>query len=150
MNTHPPTNSGSNGPYIFIVEDEPFIASMLEDIVRELGYQCSGVAHRLENALALLRQPAFKIDAAIVDIKLREELAYELCHALSDRGIPFAFASALRQEEIKPPWRKCHNIGKPFSKKSVAEALEHLLGDTAIALGSDLGGLRLEPIGPSP
>jgi CheY-like chemotaxis protein len=145
-----PINSGSSRPYIFIVEDEPFIASMLEDMVRELGYQCSGIAYRLANALARLSELDFRVDAALVDIKLREELAYKLCHALSDRGIPFAFASALGPNEIEAPWRKCHNIGKPFSMDSVAQALEHLLGDAEIASREHTGGSNAELTYPSP
>jgi DNA-binding response OmpR family regulator len=127
MNIQPLSGFQNRKPQIAIIEDEPLIAGMLEQLVYDFGYECVGTALTLETGLALIRKTKVKIDAVIVDIKLRHDLAYELCHALSDRGIPFVFASALRPEEIEAPWRKCHNIGKPFSEKSVERALKRLL-----------------------
>jgi CheY-like chemotaxis protein len=116
--------------HIFIIEDEPLIADELEEMVIALGYETGGIAYSLQPALAIIQNRGIQIDAAIVDISLRGELAYELCHALTDRGVPFAFATALTQEQIEAPWRLCPNIGKPFTTEIVGETLAKLLPDT--------------------
>ena len=80
-----------NRPHIFIVEDEPFIADQLEEIVIALGYETGGVAYALQPALAVVRNRNIQIDAAIVDLRLREGLAYEQrrsssCHMCTRPG----------------------------------------------------------------
>ena len=54
---------------ILIVEDEFLIAMEMEEIVRDLGHVCVGVADHLEGALAIANN---EIDVALVDVNLAD------------------------------------------------------------------------------
>ena len=128
MNTAPP--GGLPGKlHIFIVEDEPIIASMLEAILAELGYE-SATAYDLQSAVGVIRNTNIQIDAAIVDVMLHGKPGYVLCHALTARRVPFALCTGVYERAIEAPWNELLNIGKPFTGKGVAAALTYLLSDT--------------------
>ena len=112
---------------IFIVEDEPIIAALLCDVIMDFGYEYVGPAYDLQGALSMVRKLDRQIDAALVDIMLGEKLAYELCHPLHARHVPFAFATGLKRDMIEAPWRKCRHVAKPFSRKDIAAVLALLL-----------------------
>ena len=46
----------SDGPRILVIEDEPLIAQMIEEMLQETGYRVSGVAH----TMAMARQEFLK------------------------------------------------------------------------------------------
>jgi len=53
---------------ILIVEDQPLIASNVENVVREFGASVVGSAARLSDALTLIETASW--DAALLDVKL--------------------------------------------------------------------------------
>ena len=124
-------NTALNDPtrkaQIFVVEDEPIIAALLADAILDLGHEYVGPAYDLSSALVIAQNPSTHIDAALVDISLGEDDAYELCHALENRSVPFAFATGLSRERIEPPWQKCQVLAKPFRRKDISAALATLL-----------------------
>jgi hypothetical protein len=95
--------------------------------VLDFGCEYVGPAYDLQSALWITHKFDTHIDAALVDISLGEELAYELCHALHARHVPFAFATGLSRDMIEAPWRKCPHVAKPFSRKDIAAVLVSLL-----------------------
>lgn len=69
MSTVAKTNGATlNGRYILIVEDEPFIAYDLADIVEQAGGVVVGPASSIGEALLLISR--CRIDAAILDVNL--------------------------------------------------------------------------------
>ena len=118
---------------VLIVEDEPLIAMLLQDVVVKSGCECTGICTNAEAAIALIEK--LKIDAALLNLVLNGKPAYELCAALAVRNIPFAFASGVMREAIDPLWRDRLYIAKPFSEAEVRDVLAKLLAtpETAVA-----------------
>jgi DNA-binding response OmpR family regulator len=110
---------------VLIVEDEPLIAMMLEDLVDALGHKVAGTADSVEGALAHVDQGGFNL--AILDVQLRGgQPSWPVADALSDRGVPFLLATG---GHIEPPPARhagARVLAKPFTIDTVEAALnEH-------------------------
>ena len=112
------------GKRILVVEDEPLVAMMIEDILLGAGAEIVGPAATLANALELVDQP---IDAALLDVNLAGERVYPVARRLLHRGIPFVFATGYGGPDEE--WGNMPNIlEKPYSRGDVIAALEQALG----------------------
>ena len=78
-------------PRILVIEDEPLIAQMIEEMLREAGYRVSGVAH----TMAMARQEFAKrnFDAVLFDLHIGGRYRPEIADFLLDTGVPFAFVT---------------------------------------------------------
>ena len=112
-------------PRILIVEDEAFIATDLERIVQRCGCECVAVCSTAECALALIA--TIKIDAALINLVLHGQPAYNVCAALAVKEIPFAFASGVLPSAVEPLWQKHLYVAKPYSEADVRGVLAKLL-----------------------
>jgi DNA-binding response OmpR family regulator len=111
---------------ILIVEDEPVLAMLIEDMVEELGYQPVGPAMTIEAALALSAADA--LDGAILDMNLGGGVpSTPIAEKLKSRGVPFIFATGYSSEQASA--RTAGTIGdtiilrKPFSINALSKAL---------------------------
>ena len=109
---------------ILVVEDEPFIAMGLEQLLPKLGYEVVGVASHLRDALA--KAQAGDFDLAVLDVNLGGELSYRVADVLLARGAPFLFCTAYSDVAFG---RYAHVpvLQKPFEKKALARAIEEAL-----------------------
>lgn len=74
--------------YIFIVEDDPLVAMMLENYLDAIERQTVGCAEDVASALAAIAELSF--DAAIVDLHLAGgETSERVAAALKAANIPF-------------------------------------------------------------
>jgi DNA-binding response OmpR family regulator len=78
------------GLTILAVEDEPVISLVLEDLLESCGARPL-VAETIDHAEALL--DTMVIDAAILDVNLQGRDSYPLAALLTERGLPFIFAT---------------------------------------------------------
>ena len=118
-----PTLSGLR---VLVVEDDPLIAMLIEDLLTELGYQVVGPAATVAEALGLIDDEA--IDLALLDLNLvRGETSYRLAAPLAARGVPFAFATGLDVLSLPDPYKSSPTLQKPFR----TDQLERLLIDLA-------------------
>ena len=76
---------------VLIVEDEILLAMNLQDMLFQLGHVVTGVATRVDKALALARDG--DIDFAVLDLNVAGTLSFPVADVLRQRGIPFIFAS---------------------------------------------------------
>lgn len=110
---------------ILLLEDEPLIAMMLEDVLDELGRTVAGSADTVTKALALIE--AGGVGAAILDVNLRGgETSGAIADALARRGIPFAFATGGGEDDIAEHHRARPRLRKPFTLDDVEKALADL------------------------
>ena len=81
----------SDGPRILVIEDEPLIAQMIEEMLQEAGYRVSGVAHTMAKA----RQEFVNLnfDAVLFDLHIDGRYRPETADFLLDKGVPFAFVT---------------------------------------------------------
>ena len=90
MVNHRSSPIASDGPRILVIEDEPLIAQMIEEMLQEAGYRVSGVAH----TMAMARQEFVKLnfDAVLFDLHIDGRYRPETADFL-DKGVPFAFVT---------------------------------------------------------
>jgi CheY-like chemotaxis protein len=116
--------SDLTGKRILIVEDEPIVAMMVEDMLLDLGAQAVGPATSLQRATQFAREGGF--DAVILDLNLGGEGTESVAGALHDAGIPFILATGYDFGGVA-------NLGeagilqKPYRLEQMAAALERAL-----------------------
>lgn len=116
------------GLKVLIVEDEGFVALMIEDMLQDLGCEIVGSVARLAEASGLAA--AAKVDLAILDINLAGQPSFPLAEILRERGIPFVFSTGYGQSGLPHEFAGYPLIGKPFSIKELQQTI-------ALALQSD-------------
>lgn len=110
---------------ILVVEDEMFLALILEDMLEDTGHRVLKAA-RLPAALAFAESA--EIDAAILDINLAGAQVFPAADALRQRGIPFMFTSGYGEEGLPPDYQHCPMMQKPYGVERLQQALATLLG----------------------
>jgi CheY-like chemotaxis protein len=110
------------GLRVLIVEDEPLVAILLQDILDEFGCEIAGPAYSLEEAVAAARTEE-RINLAILDVNLRGAPVYPVAEVLVERGIRFVFASGYGTEGVDEKWRDRLSLPKPFTAQDVARVL---------------------------
>jgi len=112
---------------ILVVEDEPFIAMGLEQLLPRLGYKVVSVASHLRDAVTKAEAGGF--DLAVLDVNLAGELSYRVADILLAKGVPFIFCTAYADVAFG---RYVHVpvLQKPFDKKALSRAIEDALAQT--------------------
>ena len=75
------------GLRILIVEDEPIVAMMLEDMLAELGCELVGSAANVEDGLRLAEAGGF--DLALLDVNLNGRRSDPIAQLLAPNATPF-------------------------------------------------------------
>jgi DNA-binding response OmpR family regulator len=114
----------SRGKHILIVEDEIFLAMMLQDLLEDDGYDVSKVAS-VSDALDAIgsRLPS----AAILDVNLAGEQAYPVARALRELGIPFMFATGYGERRLPEEFAGEQTLQKPYLPHRIKSQLGELL-----------------------
>jgi CheY-like chemotaxis protein len=120
----------TNRKRILIVEDEPVLAMLIEDMVEELGYLPVGPAMTAAAALALATDET--LDGAILDMNLGGGVpSTPIAEKLRSRDIPFIFATGYSSAQASA--RMASAIGatpvlrKPFSVEALSAALGRMV-----------------------
>ena len=106
---------------VLIVEDEYFLADEMAEALQKFGVQVVGPVPTSQKALALLADRP--LDAAVLDINLRGEMVYPVADALSERGVPFVFATGYDAAAVPNAYRDVPRWEKPFTAEDLAKAL---------------------------
>jgi CheY-like chemotaxis protein len=80
------------GRRILVVEDEYFLADDIGRAFRALGAEIAGPVGHLEDALEILNDGGI-LDAAVLDVNIRNEMIFPLARQLRARGVPFVFTT---------------------------------------------------------
>jgi CheY-like chemotaxis protein len=110
---------------VLLLDDEPLIAMVLEDILMQLGHETVGPAHTVADALGLI--DSIPPDAAILDVNLRKEVSYPVADVLRGRRIPFMFATGYVAQGVDRRFYDELVVSKPFDFETIRQALSHLL-----------------------
>lgn len=109
---------------VLIVEDEALLAQTLCDLLLEAGCEPVGPAANVAIALSLIEKST--IDAAILDVRLMDEMSFAVAYALRARGIPLMFLTASQRGEL--PADLCDEvlIEKPFKAPMLIETVRRM------------------------
>jgi DNA-binding response OmpR family regulator len=105
-----------------VVEDDPLICLLLEDMLADLGCKVVGTACDFKRATELA-QCVESVDIAILDVNLGGQLVFPVADILSRRGIALLFATGMGAGGLPADWQAHRSISKPMTMASLADAL---------------------------
>ena len=118
-------SNGGEKSLILIVEDEPFIALTLEDMLDELGFAHAGTVGQVSDAIELIgRDP---VDCALLDVNLGSEKIDPVADLLASRGCPFIFTTGYGRSGIPAGHSERPVLQKPFRMDDLATILKTTL-----------------------
>jgi CheY-like chemotaxis protein len=109
------------GKRILLVEDEPVIAMVAEDILQELGAEIVGPAAHLDEALELVRSA--NVDLALLDVNLNGKMSLPVAEQLRARAVPYVFATGYGDAGAVGLGLDAPVVQKPYTQEDIEEAL---------------------------
>jgi CheY-like chemotaxis protein len=109
------------GRKVLVVEDEPLIAMMIEDMLDDLGCTLVGSAANLQQALSIAEVET--IDVALLDMNLNGTSSVPIADRLAERRVPFVFATGYGAEGRAAAHNGAPVLKKPFDQGELARAL---------------------------
>jgi len=116
-----------SGRRVLVVEDEYFLADDIVQILKEMGARIVGPVGELEEATKLVNGD-IAIDAAVVDVNLRSELAFPFARILRARKVPFVFTTGYDCSSIEQEFQDIQLWEKPLDLAAMARDLVDLIG----------------------
>jgi DNA-binding response OmpR family regulator len=110
---------------VLIVEDEWLIAEMLQEALKDAGFEIRGPAPRVSEALDLIA--ANGLDAAVLDVSLRGESSFPIARALAERAIPFAFMTGYVNKDFPEEFKDRPVLNKPVDVRKLVSCVQSLL-----------------------
>jgi len=110
------------GRRVLVVEDESMIRMLLEGMLSDIGYTMTAEAGALDEAMALAKQGQF--DVAILDVNLHSEPITPVAEILTQRGLPFVFATGADLRGVPEAYRSHPTLQKPFRAEALERALQ--------------------------
>ncbi len=121
----PAATPNDRPPRILIVEDEPMLAFVLEEVLIDAGFEVAGVATKLATALAIIESGA--CDAAILDANLGGVSAGPAASALAARGLPCLIVSGYSPDQLPSAFSGALCLQKPCKPDRLIQALRSIL-----------------------
>ena len=110
------------GLQVFLVEDEPLVALMIEDMLNELGCVVVGKARNLVEAMSWAEvMPA--IDFAILDVNISGQAILPVADMLARRQVPLVFSTGYGSNELLQLYPGSRLLAKPYGTDALANAL---------------------------
>ena len=110
---------------VLIVEDEPLVAMVVEEVLRDAGIAIAGCAGSVEKAMAMLDHTL--CDAAVLDVNLRGRSVEPVAVALQSKGIPFLFMSGYGSHPLPERFSQAPVLAKPFDSQKLISAVKLIL-----------------------
>jgi DNA-binding response OmpR family regulator len=120
------SSSPLNGKRVLVVEDEYFLADDIARALKGLGARVIGPFGDLDEAVLVVDREV-AIDAAIMDINLRDEMIFSLARLLRDRKVPFVFTTGYDNDSIEAEFRDIQLWCKPLDLRVVTFGLGTLI-----------------------
>lgn len=115
------------GVRVLIVEDEFLIADDLARALRSAGADPVGPVSSVDDAEQLVRQG--HVDAAIIDLNLRGEMASDFAQRLAATNLPCLIVSGYGGDALPESVSDIPQLEKPVSPASVIQALANRLAE---------------------
>jgi CheY-like chemotaxis protein len=123
MNAQTPAGNDPkfSGRDVLVVEDEEMIASVIEEMLLDLGCHQVWVAGNAKDAQAVLAQ--HRPHAVILDVNLGGDSGFQLAQTLTDTKIPFIFATGYGRHGLPEQWATRPIMQKPFKMETLQAVL---------------------------
>ncbi len=120
---------GLEGVKVLIIEDDSLVAMSVGDMLSDLG--CSVVANAGNLTQAYEMVDAGGFDFALLDVNLRGKEVFPVAEILSERGVPFAFASGYGRAGLPQEFQTRPIVSKPFQIEELSAVLSSALSRPA-------------------
>ncbi|MCO6358983.1 LytTR family two component transcriptional regulator [Roseivirga pacifica] len=119
--------SYNNSPKILIVEDEPFIAENLQEMLSIFGYDNTEIANSANQAIKAIK--AARPDLVLLDVKIKgDQDGIELGGIIKEQyQVPFVYITSYSDKDTVNRAKHTQPLGfivKPFTKDDVYAAIE--------------------------
>ena len=112
-----------SGSVILVVEDEIELSRLFVEALGDAGFRVVP-AYSVADALSALASQT--VDAAILDVELRDGPVFPVADQMAARGIPFLFASAVYFQAVPKRHQGAPFVTKPFSVKELLHLVSRL------------------------
>jgi len=113
------------GVRVLVVEDEYFVAILIEEILESAGCIVMGPIPRLPEALDAIDHEDY--DVAVLDVNLAGERINPVADALSERNVPFLFVTGYGANSLPREYAQRPHICKPFRMAELLSALSSVM-----------------------
>lgn len=110
---------------VLIIEDQALVAHLIEEVIRDFGFQVAGVVYDLPEARTALS--TYDFDIVLVDLRLGHDSADEIIDVLMERGTPLAIVTGF-DRPLEPRHANVPLLHKPFSEGQLFALLTTLVG----------------------
>ena len=115
------------GRRILVIEDEYFLAEDICAVLRGLGADIIGPAGEVGDAIGIVNSGEV-IDAAVLDVNLKNVSILPVADRLRARNIPFVFTTGYDRSAIDVRFKDIHLFEKPINVAAMARSLGKLIG----------------------
>ncbi|RXR06600.1 response regulator [Pseudoxanthomonas composti] len=122
-------NSVLSGLKVLVVEDEPLVAILVEEVMDQAGARAT-IARDVPQALKALEAERF--DAAVVDLNLRGQQSWPVADALVAQGIPYVLATG-NADMGDARLQAAPVVAKPYSATQLVKVLGQAIAERAQA-----------------
>lgn len=113
------------GKTVLIIEDEPFLAEEMAELIGALGMIVVGPYPSTRLALAALEGTS--VNCGILDINLNGENSFRVADLLVERQVPFLFMSGYSREVLPTRFTSQPMLKKPIMLAELRVFLEAML-----------------------
>jgi CheY-like chemotaxis protein len=117
------------GRRVLVVEDEIFVAMLVEGLLLDLGCDVVGPVSNVADALVLVANE--RLDAAVLDVNLGAERVFPVADRLTTSAVPFVFVTGYDRTALTETYSSHPMIQKPFEPLEFGEALAVQLAKAA-------------------
>ena len=110
------------GRRILVVEDEYFLADDIVQELKKVGAQVIGPLGDIEEASNAVAGD-LAIDAAVLDVNLRDQMVFPLARTLRARNVPFVFTTGYDAAAIDPEFQNVKLWDKPIDVRAMVQEL---------------------------
>ena len=110
------------GARVLILEDEFFLADDLARALRDAGGEPVGPVATIAQAEAIVDSE--RLDAAILDLNLRGEMASDFAERLAATELPCVIVSGYGEDGLPESLTRIRRLEKPVGAPAVIEALK--------------------------
>ena len=122
--------SKSNKKRVLLVEDEPLVSILIQDMLDELGYEVVRAGSDVEAAAAAARSE--NIQLAVLDLAIEDGSTFPVAEVLRERRVPFIFATGLDISKARDKFGSTIVLQKPFGAEPLDNALRKIKTTTNV------------------
>lgn len=115
-----------SGLRVFLVEDEGFVALMIEDMLRDLGCEIAASVAQLTVARAIAA--TIEADLAVLDVNLDNQPVFPVAEILRERQMPILFSTGYGETGLPSEFSGYPVLGKPFLMTELQRKIASSLG----------------------